>query len=173
MALEYERKLEQYLTHVVEHGASDLHLTVGRYPTMRVDDVLLPIADTDILTPEDSEGMADIVMTDEKKRAFTDIGEVDMASPFRDRARFRVNIFRQRGFVSVAMRLIPAKIRTIEELNLPPIMHEFTRKTQGFFLMVGPAGHGKSTALSALIDEVNHTRSDHIITIEDPIEYLF
>ena len=173
MALQYERLLGQYLTHVVEHGASDLHLTVGRYPTMRVDDVLLPISDTDILTPEDTEGMADIILTEEKQRAFKDIGEVDLAYHFRDRARFRVNIFRQRGFASIAMRLIPAKIRTLEELNLPPILHDFTRRSQGFFLMVGPAGHGKSTSLAAIIDEINHSRADHIITIEDPIEYLF
>lgn len=140
---------------------------------MRIDDILVPIADTDILTPEDTDGIADVILTEEKSRAFHADGEVDFAYHFRDRARFRVNVFRQRGFTSIAMRFIPAKIRTIEELNLPPILHEFSRRAQGFFLMVGPAGHGKSTTLAALIDEINHQRADHIITIEDPIEYLF
>jgi len=171
--LQYEQQLARFLEHVVQHGASDLHLTVGRYPTMRVDDMLVPIADTDILTPEDAEGLADVILTEEKGRSFKEIGEVDFAYHFRDRARFRVNVFRQRGFTSIAMRLITAKIRTLEELNLPPVLHDFGRRAQGFFLMVGPAGHGKSTTLAALIDEVNHQRADHIITIEDPIEYLF
>lgn len=171
--LQYEQQLSRYLEYVAQHGASDLHLTVGRYPTVRIDDVLLPIADTDMLTPEDTDGIADIILIEEKRETFRQDGEVDLAYHFRDRARFRVNIFRQRGFTSIAMRLIPAKIRTIEELHLPPILHEFSRRAQGFFLLVGPAGHGKSTTLAALVDEVNHARADHIITIEDPIEYLF
>lgn len=173
MALQYEQQLARYLEYVAQHGASDLHLTVGRQPTVRVDDTLLPIADSDILTPEDTEGIVEILLIEEKARIFRDDGEVDFAYHFRDRARFRVNVFRQRGFASVAMRLIPAKVRTIEELSLPPILHEFARRSQGFFLMVGPAGHGKSTTLAAIIDEINHTRADHIITIEDPVEYLF
>lgn len=171
--LQYEQQIARYLEYVAQHGASDLHLTVGRYPTVRIDDVLLPIADTDIMTPEDAEGIADVILIDEKKRIFKEDGEVDLAYHFRDRARFRVNVFRQRGFVSLAMRLIPAKIRTIEDLHLPPIVHEFGRKAQGFFLLVGPAGHGKSTTLAAIVDEINHSRPDHIVTIEDPIEYLF
>ncbi|MBI4134220.1 MAG: PilT/PilU family type 4a pilus ATPase [Candidatus Terrybacteria bacterium] len=173
MAFQYEQQLTRYLAYVAQHGASDLHFTAGRFPTMRVDDVLVPIADTDILTPEDSAGLADIILIEEKQAIFRERGEVDFAYNFRDQARFRVNVYRQRGFVSVAMRLIPSKIRTIEELNLPSILHEFGRKAQGFFLLAGPAGHGKSTTLAALVDEINHARSDHIVTIEDPIEYLF
>jgi len=100
--------------------------------------------------------------------------EVDFSYNFIEKeARFRVNIFFQSGEISCALRLIPAKIRTIDELNLPPVLHEFTTPSQGFVLMTGPSSHGKSTTLAALIDEINHNRTDHIITIEDPIEYVF
>ena len=171
--VQYEQQLDFLLERVAQQQASDLHLTVGRYPTMRVDDVLLSISGTKVLTPEDTEAFAMLIMSEEKQKVFKETGEVDLAYHFRDRARFRVNIYRQRTFVSVAMRLIPSHIRTIEELILPPILHEFARHSQGFFLVVGPAGHGKSTTLAALIDEINHERADHIVTIEDPIEYLF
>jgi twitching motility protein PilT len=99
--------------------------------------------------------------------------EFDFAYSFEDKARFRVNVFFQRGFMAAALRLIPTKIRTIDELDLPPILHDFTKLNQGFVLVVGPAGHGKSTTIAAMVDEVNHTRMDHIITVEDPVEYLF
>src|SRR3989344_460859 len=171
--VQYEQQLDFLLERVAQQQASDLHLTVGRYPTMRVDDVLLSISGTKVLTPEDTEALAILIMPEEKQKIFKETGEVDLAYHFRDRARFRVNVYRQRTFVSVAMRLIPSRIRTIEELTLPPILHEFARHSQGFFLVVGPAGHGKSTTLAALIDEINHERADHIVTIEDPIEYLF
>ena len=171
--VQYEQQLDFLLERVAQQQASDLHLTVGRYPTMRVDDVLLSISGTKVLTPEDTEALAILIMPEEKQKIFKETGEVDLAYHFRDRARFRVNVYRQRTFVSVAMRLIPSRIRTIEELILPPILHEFARHSQGFFLVVGPAGHGKSTTLAALIDEINHERADHIVTIEDPIEYLF
>lgn len=99
--------------------------------------------------------------------------QFDFAYSFEDKARFRVNVYFQRGYLAAALRLVPARIRTIEELNLPPILHDFAKLSQGFILIVGPAGHGKSSTLAAILDEVNHTRSDHIITIEDPVEYLF
>jgi len=99
--------------------------------------------------------------------------QIDLAYSFEDKARFRVNIYYQRGYLAAALRLIPSRIRTMEELNLPPILHDFTNLSQGFVLMVGPAGHGKSTTLAAVLDEINHGQSDHIITIEDPVEYLF
>jgi twitching motility protein PilT len=99
--------------------------------------------------------------------------DLDFSYDFEGKARFRVNAFFQMGKVSIAMRLIPSKIRTIEELHLPPVLHHFTKAQQGFVLVCGPASHGKSTTLAALIDEINHTRTEHIITIEDPIEYIF
>ncbi|OGY57097.1 MAG: type IV pili twitching motility protein PilT, partial [Candidatus Colwellbacteria bacterium RBG_13_48_8] len=100
-------------------------------------------------------------------------GDLDFSYSLEDKARFRVNVFFQKGFMAAALRLIPVEIRNIEDLNLPSILHEFTKLNQGFFLVVGPAGHGKSTTLAAMVDEINHSRMDHIITIEDPIEYLF
>src|SRR3989344_3361799 len=170
---QYEQLLDSFLERAAQQQASDLHFTVGRYPSMRVDDVLLPISGTKLLTPEDTEALSSIIMPQDKRDVLQTEGEVDLAYHFKDRARFRVNVYRQRGFLSVAMRLIPSKILTIEDLNLPPILHEFTRRSQGFFLCVGPAGHGKSTTLAAMIDEINHNRADHIVTIEDPVEYLF
>jgi len=99
--------------------------------------------------------------------------EIDFSYSFEDKARFRVNIFHQRGYLAAALRLISAQIKTVEELNLPSVLHDFCKLSQGFVLVVGPAGHGKSTTLAAMIDEINHSRTDHIITIEDPIEYIF
>ena len=113
------------------------------------------------------------LLTPEQKEKFLKEKEIDLSYSFEDKARFRINVFYQRGYLAAALRLIPAQIRTIEELNLPPILHDFTKLSQGFVLVVGPAGHGKSTTLAALLDERNHTRTDHIITIEDPIEYMF
>jgi twitching motility protein PilT len=98
---------------------------------------------------------------------------VDFSFNFEDKARFRVNVFFQRGFMAAALRLIPAQIRTADELNLPPILHDFAKLSQGFVLIVGPAGHGKSTTLAAILDEINHNQTKHIITVEDPIEYIF
>ena len=140
---------------------------------MRIDGRLIHIPKYDVLTPEDTEGLARVIMDGERDIVLEKTKELDFSYEFKDKARFRVNIFHQSGFVSVAMRLIPPQILTIEDLNLPSILHTFTKATQGFFLVVGPSGHGKSTTLAALIDEINHTRSEHIITIEDPIEYIF
>jgi len=119
------------------------------------------------------EGLIDAMLTKEQKEKFLQEKQLDFAYAFEDKARFRVNVFFQRGYMAAALRLIPAQIKTIEELGLPPILHDFARLSQGFVLLVGPAGHGKSTTLAAILDEVNHQRTDHVITIEDPIEYLF
>ncbi len=127
----------------------------------------------DKLTREDTKELAFTLMSEEQKERFLTRKQIDFSYNFQDKIRFRVNIFFQRGDVSCALRLIPSDIANIEELNLPPILHEFTRKPQGFFLVTGPSSQGKSTTLAAMIDEINHTRDDHIITIEDPIEYVF
>ncbi len=126
-----------------------------------------------ILTPEVAEALIMSMLTPDQQEKFQKDHQVDFAFSFEDKARFRVNAFKQRGYCAAALRLIPSQIRSIEELNLPPMLHDFAKLSQGFVLVVGPAGHGKSTALAAVLDEVNHTRADHIITIEDPIEYLF
>ncbi len=170
---DYKLKLNELLMLTAKQSASDLHLAVGRRPTIRVDSVLIPVAKEPILTKEDAEGLVLALLTDEQKQEFFEKKQIDLSYNFEDKARFRVNVYFQRGFMAAALRLIPAQIKTIEELNLPSLLHDFTRLKQGFILMTGPAGHGKSTTLAAILDEINHKRTDHIITIEDPIEYLF
>lgn len=171
--MDYSSKLKELLTVTAKESASDLHIAVGRRPTLRVDGVLVALQKENILTPQDAEGIIFAMLTEEQKAKLQRHRQIDFAYSYEDKARFRVNVFYQRGFLAAALRLIPARIRTIEELNLPPILHDFARLSQGFVLVVGPAGHGKSSTLAAVLDEVNHTRPDHIITIEDPIEYLF
>jgi twitching motility protein PilT len=146
---------------------------VGRRPTLRIDGVLVPLQKEDVVTPEVAEGLISALLTDEQKQRLSEQRQLDFAYSFEDKARFRVNAYYQRGYLAAALRLVPARIRTLEELSLPPILHDFAKLSQGFVLAVGPAGHGKSTTLAAILDEINHTRTDHIITIEDPIEYLF
>jgi twitching motility protein PilT len=170
---DYGERLKNLLITTAKENASDLHLAVGRRPTLRVDGILVPLQKEPVLTPEAAVGLIDAMLTPEQKEKFLRNRQIDFAYSFEDKARFRVNAYYQRGYVAAALRLIPARIRTVEELNLPPILHDLAKLSQGFVLVVGPAGHGKSTALAAILDEINHTRPDHIITIEDPIEYLF
>ncbi len=171
--MDIKQDLEYILSRALEEGASDVHLSVGRYPTLRIDGSLIPLTKEPIITPERSEELANVLLKPDQQERFLKEKDIDLSYDFREKARFRANIFHQRGYVASALRLIPSKIRTLEELGLPSVLHEFTRRTQGFLLVVGPAGHGKSTTLAALIDEINHTRDDHIITIEDPMEYIF
>lgn len=169
----FTEKINQLLTATAKQNASDLHLNVGRKPTLRIDGALVPLQQEEILTPETAEGLIDVILNAEQRLRLKGERQIDFAYSFEDKARFRVNVYYQRGYIAAALRLVPGRIRTIEELSLPPILHDFTKITQGFVLVVGPAGHGKSTTLAALLDEINHTRTDHIIAIEDPIEYLF
>lgn len=171
--MDYKQKLNELLMVAAQQGASDLHLAVGRKPTLRIDGNLLPLQKESITTPEIVQGLVFALLTPEQKEIFLKNKEVDFAYSFEDKARFRINAFNQRGFAAAALRLIPSQIKTLEELNLPPVLHDFTRLSQGFILIVGPAGHGKSTTSAALIDQINHNRMEHIITIEDPIEYIF
>ena len=173
MAFDYSQKLAEIMMLAAQQGASDIHLSVGKHPTVRIDGNLLPLTNEPVLTPEMTAGLISALLTPEQQDRLISEKEIDFAFSFEDKLRFRVNVYFQRGFLSAALRLIPYHIRTIEELNLPPILHEFTKYNQGFFLVVGPAGQGKTTTLAALIDEINHKRMDHIITIEDPIEYTF
>ncbi len=170
---DYQQQLNNLLLATARQNASDLHLAVGRHPTLRIDGILIPLQKEPILTPEIVEGLVLALLRPEQKEQFLKDREIDLSYSFEDKARFRVNTYYQRGYAAAALRLIPAQIRTLEELKMPPILHDFTKLSQGFVLIVGPAGHGKSTTLAALLDEVNHKRTDHIITIEDPIEYIF
>jgi len=169
----FEEKLKDLLLQAAKQNASDLHLGIGRKPTLRIDGALIPIADENILNPETVEGLIMAMLNNEQKEKLLKEKQIDFAYNLEDKARFRVNAYYQKSYLAAALRLIPGRIMTIEELNLPPILHEFTKLSQGFILIVGPAGHGKSTTLAAILDEINHNRSDHIITIEDPIEYIF
>lgn len=169
----YKDFLERIFEKALAKGASDIHLSVGRYPTLRIDGVLVPLKEEKILDQYDTEQLASLILGEERKKKFLKEKQLDFSYEYKNKARFRVNTYFQRGVISVALRLIPSRIRTIEELNLPASLHQFTKLEQGFVLITGPAGHGKSTTLAALIDEINHTRADHIITIEDPIEYVF
>ncbi|OGZ42630.1 MAG: type IV pili twitching motility protein PilT [Candidatus Ryanbacteria bacterium RIFCSPHIGHO2_02_FULL_45_43] len=171
--MEYKKELKDLVSTVVRENGSDLHLTVGRHPLIRVVGELIELAKKPVLTPEMTEGLILSMLHPEDQRKLTVTKELDFSYQLEDRARFRVNAFYSRGYLNAAMRLVPVEIRTIEELNLPDILVEFTRKEQGFFLVVGPTGHGKTTTLAAMIDLINHSRAEHIITIEDPIEYLF
>lgn len=169
----YKEKLDQLLQTTARQGASDLHIAVGRRPTLRIDGALISLQQEPILSPEDAQGLALSLLTPDQKEKLLKFGDVDFTYAYEDKARFRTNVYFQRGFLAVALRLIPAGIKTIDELKLPPILHEFSKLSQGFVLVVGPAGQGKSTTLAAIIDDINHRRMDHIITVEDPIEYLF
>lgn len=171
--MDYKQKLKDLMLTTAKQNASDLHLAVGKKPTLRVDGVLIGLEQEPILTPEDTQGLVLALLTPEQKEKFLKFGDLDFSYSFEDKARFRVNVYFQRGFMAAALRLIPAEIKTLEDLRLPQVIRKFTGLTQGFVLVVGPAGHGKSTTLASLLDEINHSRMDHIITIEDPIEYLF
>jgi len=171
--MDYKQKLNDLLLVTAQQNASDLHLAAGRHPTLRIDGILIPLQKEPLLTSEMSEGLVFAMLTPEQKESLLAEKELDFSYAFEDKARFRVNVFYQRGYLAAALRLIPAQIKTIEELGLPSVLHDFCKLSQGFVLIVGPAGHGKSTTLAAMLDEVNHDRTDHIITIEDPIEYIF
>ncbi len=158
---------------VVKEGASDLHLSVGRHPTIRVAGALTPLIKKTVLSSEDTKGMIFAMLGEQEKELFFKKKELDFSYSFEDKVRFRVNVFFQRGFMGSALRLIPIEIKTFQELNLPDVLIDFVNKAQGFFLVVGPIGHGKSTTLASMIDYINHNRAEHILTIEDPIEYLF
>jgi twitching motility protein PilT len=172
-SLEIKKELDELLEMTAKEGASDLHISIARYPILRIDGKLIPLTNKEILTPSHAEELCFALLDEKQKDQFLKNKEIDLSYNFEERARFRVNIFRQKGYVGASLRLIPSEIRTVEELNLPPIIHKFAKLKQGFVLMVGPTGHGKSTSLAALIDEINHNRNDCIITIEDPIEYVF
>src|SRR5690606_30575268 len=157
-----------------KQGGSDLHLNAGYHPTIRVSGSLIPLVSIQELSSDDTMGLMEALLTPENKALFLEKKEIDFSySAQHDAVRFRGNCFFSRGSVAIALRVIPKNVRTLEDLRLPPILGDFARRQQGFFLVVGPVGHGKSTTLAALVDMINAERADHIVTIEDPIEYIF
>jgi len=170
---DYKRTLEELVLIVEKEGASDLHLTVNRHPTIRVSGDLIPVVKSPMLTAEDTMGIALEVLSDANKTIFLEEKEIDFSYSLTGGMRFRCNAFYQRGFVGLAFRLIPNAIKTLTELRLPERLADFTRRKQGFFLVVGPVGQGKSTTLASMVQLINTERAEHIITAEDPIEYMF
>lgn len=173
MASSPEQTLEALVEVVLKEGASDIHLSQGRNPVIRVNGSLIPLLKMEKVTKEDLEALENLFLSPEKKREFAIKKEVNFAYTHKEKARFRCNLYTTMNKISLAMRIIPSRIRTFEELHLPPILETFTKYTQGFFLVVGPAGQGKSTTLSTMIESINHDRMDHVVTIEDPVEYVF
>ncbi len=165
--------LEELIGIAIEKDASDIHISVGHYPIIRTNGQLTYLEDKGKIGSEDSRELAMVMMTEEQKKYFSQNLEVDFSYTYKDSARLRVNVFMQRGEVSCSMRLIPRNIKTIEDLEMPPITYNFCNSNQGFVLVTGPTGHGKSTTLAAMINYINRNKFSHIITIEDPVEYIF
>lgn len=169
-------EIEELLKYAIQYEASDLHITVGYPPIVRIDGELKEISDTN-LSEQDVEKLIFPILSEEKKELLEVNKEIDIAYSYEGRgeysSRFRINVFYSMGTLSAAFRLIPTRIRTIEELKLPSVYHRFAQLKQGFILVTGPTGHGKSTTLAAILDEINRTRFTHIVTIEDPVEYVF
>jgi twitching motility protein PilT len=165
-------QIDDLLRLAVERKASDLHLKVGNFPYLRVDGELVPMAELKRVTAEDMLNMAFSMMSNRQKQKFKESAELDLAYGVAGLGRFRVNVFQQRGNVGMVLRVVPTKIRTMEELNLPQVLNRICEERRGLVLVTGTTGSGKSTTLAAMIDNINTTRTDHVITIEDPIEFL-
>ncbi len=163
--------LHQLLQAMSEQNASDLHITTGTPPQLRVDGKLRPI-EGQPLTHEETKRLAYSVMTENQKRQFEEDWELDFSFGVKNLSRFRANAYKQRGAVALAIRTIPYKIKSFEELRLPKVLDTLSKKPKGLLLVTGPTGSGKSTTLAAMLDSINETRNSHIITIEDPIEYV-
>lgn len=173
LCMDYATTFKKYINVLAHEGGSDLHLSTGAHPTIRVAGSLTPMLKEPPLTPEDTLGFVKILLTPEQEKQFLGDQEIDFAYEGEEKVRFRGNAFFQRGSIAIALRLIPKQIRTIQELNLPDILTTFARKSQGFFPVVGPVGQGKTTTLAAMIELINTERMEHIVTIEDPIEYVY
>ena len=170
---DHKKDLDELILTVVREGGSDLHLTAGHHPTIRVSGNLIPLVKHPLLKKEDTEKYAEELLTPENQKRFASMKEIDFSFELGDEVRFRGNAYYQKGGVGIALRVIPKDIKTLNELNLPPVLEAFARKKQGFFLVVGPVGQGKSTTLASMVELINTERAEHIITIEDPVEYLF
>ena len=158
---------------LIEKRGSDLHVVAGAPPTIRVNGSLSAIKNTPILNPEQTVTLINPLMTKEQQEYIVLHKEIDFGYQFIDKGRFRINVYHTKGALAAALRLIPNRIRSIDELQLPDIFHRFSSYKQGLVLITGPTGEGKSTTLAAVIEEINQQRSDHILTIEDPIEFIF
>lgn len=165
--------IQQILEEALRRGASDVHLMVGIYPTLRIDGRLIPITKGPTPTPEYIEKLVLSLTLPEQRELLLTNKELDFSFSLGEVARFRVNAFYQKGYLSAALRLIPNKIPNLEELHLPKVIGNLTKLRQGLILVTGPTGHGKSTTIASLLNVINSEKGDHIITVEDPIEYIY
>lgn len=173
MAVEQEKILNDLVETVVKEGASDLHLSEGRPPTIRVSGFLIPLVKVTPFARSDMESIVSILLSPLNKKELDANMETNFAWSSQSGRRFRCNTYYSLGKISIAMRLVPQEIRTLAELSLPSILETFAKKQQGFFLVVGPVGVGKSTTLAAMVEMINKERLEHIVTIEDPVEYIY
>lgn len=171
--MDYKTELVSLIETVIAEGASDLHFTTNAHPILRSSGALIPLVKRAKYTKVDIEGFLDELVTPEEKENFLATQELDFSFQYKDEGRFRGNAFFEKGAISIALRLIPNVIQTFDELNLPPLLETFTQLEQGFFLVVGPVGQGKSTTLASMIERINQNRTEHIVTIEDPIEFIY
>lgn len=171
--MNHKETLQNLIDIVIKQGGSDLHFSEGRHPTIRVNQDLIPLLDFPVLNKEDTGELLKRLIPEKDYEKFLSDREVDFAYENKDGNRFRGNGFFQQGKVGVVLRLIPKQIKTLVDLNLPEILIDFARRKQGFFLVVGPVGQGKSTTLASIIELINQERNEHIITIEKPIEYVY
>lgn len=171
--VDYKKELEDIIDIVVSERGSDIHLSVESHPIIRVDGALIPLVKKPVLTNTDMLGFSRALMSKENEAKFMETREIDFSFAAKKGVRFRGNGFFQKGSISLALRYITNEIKTFHDLSLPSILEVFTQRPQGFFLCVGPVGQGKSTTLAAMIELINQTRAEHIVTIEDPIEYIF
>jgi twitching motility protein PilT len=171
--MEHKKELEDLLEHLMSEGGSDIHFSVDHPPIIRVSGFLIPLVNYQLLTKEDTEAFMKLLLKQDDHPLFLDKKELDFSYDFKNKARFRGNCYFQKGSIAIALRFIPKQIRSIADLGLPKILESFTQLQQGFFLVVGPMGHGKSTTLAAMVELINRSRAEHIITIEDPVEYVF
>ena len=169
--MEHKKELEELILAVIRQGGSDLHLGVSRVPAIRVAGELIFLVKHAIFTKEDMLGILSVILDKNKISQFMENQEIDFAYDFRGEARLRGNAFFQKGLISVVLRLVP-KVQTLKELRLPQVLNEIARKKQGFFLVVGPVGQGKSTTLAAMVNVINTEQARNIVTIEDPIEHM-
>ncbi|HCR81782.1 MAG TPA: type IV pili twitching motility protein PilT [Candidatus Pacebacteria bacterium] len=165
--------IQLLLDTLIQRDGSDLHFLVGSPPHLRVNGQLAPAENTVPLTQELAEQLIGSLLSPEQLEYLRANKELDFGYQYNEQARFRVNVYYEKGQLAAALRLIPTKIRTVDELGLPALFHQLSHFSQGLILVTGPEGEGKSTTLAAVIDEINHTRSEHIITVEDPIEFVY
>ncbi len=173
VAINYKKELEDIIDIVIGENGSDIHFSVGSHPMIRVSGSLIPLLKKPTLNEGDVTEFIRVLLTPQQYSEYTTKREIDFSYDYKDGLRFRGNGFYQRGAMAIALRFIPNVIKTMSELALPPILETFCHRPQGFFLCVGPVGQGKSTTLASMVELINTSRSEHIVTIEDPIEFIF